>query len=172
MIVYPDLVKLCGLAAEMMGCNSDEIRMQSWPEDAQGRGVPRQIFKFTHSATCSDTHSETHSDTQSETCNNRERKTYSLTFIMPPQVPPGVDPGVDPVGEQCSADLYNLPSDVPEGTTHIDMDDDSSSRFMKLIGDDWYYNRDSIGWLYLSPHQIEPGFQCVKVEDYYVGYNT
>ena len=108
MIVYPDLVKLCGLAAEMMSCNSDEIRMQSWPEDAQGRGVPRQIFKFTHSATCSDTHSdtqsdtqsethsdtqsethsdtqsETHSDTQSETCNNRERKTYSLTFIMPP----------------------------------------------------------------------------------------
>ena len=172
MIVYPDLVKLCGLAAEMMSCNSDEIRMQSWPEDAQGRGVPRQIFKFTHSATCSDTHSDTQSDTQSETCNNRERKTYSLTFIMPPQVPPGVDPGVDPVGEQCSADMYNLPSDVPEGTTHIDMDNDSSSRFMKLIGDDWYFNSDSRGWLYLSPHQIEPGFQCVKVEDYYVGYNA
>ena len=172
MIVYPDLVKLCGLAAEMMSCNSDEIRMQSWPEDAQGRGVPRQIFKFTHSATCSDTHSATHSATQSETCNNRERKTYSLTFIMPPQVPPGVDPGVDPVGEQCSADLYNLPSDVPEGTTHIDMDDDSSSRFMKLMGDEWYCNSDSIGWVYLSPHQIEPGFQCVKVEDYYVGYNA
>ena len=172
MIVYPDLVKLCGLAAEMMSCNSDEIRMQSWPEDAQGRGVPRQIFKFTHSATCSDTHSDTQSDTQSETCNNRERKTYSLTFIMPPQVPPVVDPGVDPVGEQCSADLYNLPSDVPEGTTHIDMDDDSSSRFMKLTGDEWYFNGDSMGWVYLSPHQIEPGFQCVKVEDYYVGYNT
>ena len=97
MIVYPDLVKLYGLAAEMMSCNSDEIRMQSWPEDAQGRGgttggtiggtggVPRQIFKFTHS----DTHSDTCSDTQSETCNNRERKTYSLTFIMPPQVAPG-----------------------------------------------------------------------------------
>ena len=92
MIVYPDLVKLYGLAAEMMSCNSDKIRMQSWPEDAQGRGgtggVPRQIFKFTHSATCSDTHSDTHSDTQSdtqsETCNNRERQTYSLTFIMPP----------------------------------------------------------------------------------------
>ena len=176
MIVYPDLVKLYGLAAEMMSCNSDEIRMQSWPEDAQGRGgtiggtiggtggVPRQIFKFTHSAT--------HSDTHSETCNNRERKTYSLTFIMPPQVAPGVDPGVDPVGEQCSADMYNLPSDVPEGTTHIDMDDDSSSRFMKLMGDEWYCNSDSIGWVYLSPHQIEPGFQCVKVEDYYVGYNT
>ena len=173
MIVYPDLVKLCGLAAEMMSCNSDEIRMQSWPEDAQGRGgttggVPRQIFKFTHSAT----HSATCSDTHSDTCNNRERKTYSLTFIMPPQVAPGVDPGVDPVGEQCSADLYNLPSDVPEGTTHIDMDDDSSSRFMKLIGDEWYFNGDSRGWLYLSPHQIEPGFQCVKVEDYYVGYNA
>ena len=79
---------------------------------------------------------------------------------------------VDPVGEQCSADLYNLPSDVPEGTTHIDMDDDSSSRFMKLVGDEWYFNGDSRGWLYLSPHQIEPGFQCVKVEDYYVGYNA
>ena len=176
MIVYPDLVKLYGLAAEMMSCNSDEIRMQSWPEDAQGRGgtiggtggVPRQIFKFTHSATCS--------DTQSETCNSRERQTYSLTLtvplIVPPVVPPVVDPGVDPVGEQCSADLYNLPSDVPEGTTHIDMDDDSSSRFMKLIGDEWYCNSDSIGWVYLSPHQIEPGFQCVKVEDYYVGYNA
>ena len=176
MIVYPDLVKLCGLAAEMMSCNSDEIRMQSWPEDAQGRGgtiggtggVPRQIFKFTHSDTCS--------DTQSETCNNRERQTYSLTLtvplIVPPVVPPVVDPGVDPVGEQCSADLYNLPSDVPEGTTHIDMDDDSSSRFMKLMGDEWYCNSDSIGWVYLSPHQIEPGFQCVKVEDYYVGYNA
>ena len=68
MIVYPDLVKLCGLAAEMMSCNSDEIRMQSWPEDAQGRGgttggtggVPRQIFKFTHSAT--------HSSTRGATC--------------------------------------------------------------------------------------------------------
>jgi len=184
MIVYPDLVKLYGLAAEMMSCNSDEIRMQSWPEDAQGRGgttggtiggtggVPRQIFKFTHS----DTHSETCSDTHSETCNNRERQTYSLTLIVPlivpPVVPPVVDPGVDPVGEQCSADLYNLPSDVPEGTTHIDMDDDSSSRFMKLMGDEWYCNSDSIGWVYLSPHQIEPGFQCVKVEDYYVGYNT
>jgi len=164
MIVYPDLVKLYGLAAEMMSCNSDEIRMQSWPEDAQGRGgtiggtggVPRQIFKFTHS------------DTQSETCNNRERQTYSLTLT----VPLVVDPGVDPVGEQCSADLYNLPSDVPEGTTHIDMDDDSSSRFMKLIGDDWYFNGDSVGWVYLSPHQIEPDFQCVKVEDYYVGYNA
>ena len=164
MIVYPDLVKLCGLAAEMMSCNSDEIRMQSWPEDAQGRGVPRQIFKFTHSATCSDTHSDTHS----ETCNNRERQTYSLTLT----VPPVVDPGVDPVGEQCSADLYNLPSDVPEGTTHIDMDDDSSSRFMKLMGDEWYCNSDSIGWVYLSPNQMEPDFQCVKVEDYYVGYNT
>ena len=91
---------------------------------------------------------------------------------MPPQVAPGVDPGVDTVGEQCSADLYNLPSDVPEGTTHIDMDDDSSSRFMKLIGDEWYCNSDSIGWVYLSPHQIEPDFQCVKVEDYYVGYNA
>ena len=184
MIVYPDLVKLYGLAAEMMSCNSDEIRMQSWPEDAQGRGgttggtiggtggVPRQIFKFTHS----DTHSETCSDTHSETCNNRERQTYSLTLtvplIVPPVVPPVVDPGVDPVGEQCSADLYNLPSDVPEGTTHIDMDDDSSSRFMKLMGDEWYCNSDSIGWVYLSPHQIEPDFQCVKVEDYYVGYNT
>ena len=168
MIVYPDLVKLCGLAAEMMSCNSDEIRMQSWPEDAQGRGVPRQIFKFTQSATCSDTQS----DTQSETCNNRERKTYSLTFIMPPQVAPGVDPGVDPVGEQCSAELYKLPSDVPEGTTHIDMDDDSSSRFMKLTGDEWYFNGDSMGWVYLSPHHIEPDFQCVKVEDYYVGYNA
>ena len=184
MIVYPDLVKLCGLAAEMMSCNSDKIRMQSWPEDAQGRGgtggVPRQIFKFTHSdthsATCSDTHSDTQSDTHSETCNSRERQTYSLTLtvplIVPPVVPPVVDPGVDPVGEQCSADLYNLPSDVPEGTTHIDMDDDSSSRFMKLMGDEWYCNSDSIGWVYLSPHQIEPGFQCVKVEDYYVGYNT
>ena len=168
MIVYPDLVKLYGLAAEMMSCNSDKIRMQSWPEDAQGRGgtiggtggVPRQIFKFTHSDTCSDTCS----DTQSETCNNRERQTYSLTLTVPPMV--------DPVGEQCSADLYNLPSDVPEGTTHIDMDNDSSSRFMKLIGDDWYFNSDSMGWVYLSPHQIEPDFQCVKVEDYYVGYNA
>ena len=172
MIVYPDLVKLYGLAAEMMSCNSDKIRMQSWPEDAQGqggttggtKGVPRQIFKFTHS------------DTQSETCNNRERQTYSLTLTVPLTVPPvvlpGVDPGVDPVGEQCSADLYNLPSDVPEGTTHIDMDDDSSSRFMKLIGDEWYFNGGSVGWVYLSPHQIEPDFQCVKVEDYYVGYNA
>ena len=79
---------------------------------------------------------------------------------------------VDPVGEQCSADLYNLPSDVPEGTTHIDMDDDSSSRFMKLTGDEWYFNGDSGGWVYLSPHHIEPDFQCVKVEDYYVGYNA
>ena len=180
MIVYPDLVKLYGLAAEMMSCNSDEIRMQSWPEDAQGRGgttggttggtiggtggVPRQIFKFTHSDTCSDTHSAT--------CNNRERQTYSLTLTVPLIVPPVVPPVVDPVGEQCSADMYNLPSDVPEGTTHIDMDDDSSSRFMKLMGDEWYCNSDSIGWVYLSPNQIEPGFQCVKVEDYYVGYNT
>jgi len=176
MIVYPDLVKLYGLAAEMMSCNSDKIRMQSWPEDAQGRGgtiggtggVPRQIFKFTHSDTCSDTCN----DTQSETCNNRERQTYSLTLTVPLTVPPGVPPVVDPVGEQCSADLYNLPSDVPEGTTHIDMDDDSSSRFMKLIGDEWYFNGGSVGWVYLSPHQIEPDFQCVKVEDYYVGYNA
>ena len=197
MIVYPDLVKLYGLAAEMMSCNSDKIRMQSWPEDAQGqggttggtKGVPRQIFKFTHSDTCSDTCRDTQSDTCSETCNNRERQTYSLTLTVPPMVDPvgeqcsadlynlpsdvpKVDPRVDPVREQCSADLYNLPSDVPEGTTHIDMDNDSSSRFMKLIGDDWYFNSDSMGWVYLSPHQIEPDFQCVKVEDYYVGYNT
>lgn len=148
MIVYPDLVKLYGLAAEIMSCNSDKIRMQSWPEDAQGAedsvtgGVPRQIFKFT--------------------CSDVERQTHSLTLT------------VNLVGEQCSADLYNLPRDVPEGTTHIDMDDDSSSGFMKLIGDDWYFNGDSMGmgWVYLSPHQMEPDFQCVRVEDYYVGYNA
>ena len=164
MIVYPDLVKLYGLAAEMMSCNSDKIRMQSWPEDDQDAGdagdsvtggVPRQVFKFT----CN------------ETCNDVERQTDSLTLTMPLTVPPWVPPRVN-LTKQCSANLYNLPSDVPEGTTHIDMDDDSSSRFMKLMGDEWYCNSDSIGWVYLSPNQIEPGFQCVKVEDYYVGYNT